>query len=82
MSDHNLYCQKLMEFFNAKARKKVPDYEADLFKGGYVDSLFAIEIVVFIEKEFGFKLKNKDVKKENFRNIDAIAQLIEKYKVK
>lgn len=82
MADNQEYCQRLMEFFQTKARKKVPDYEADLFKGGYVDSLFAIEIVVFIEKEFGIKLKNKDVKKENFRNIETIGALIEKYKVK
>lgn len=50
----------------------------DLFKGGYVDSLFSLQLIVFLEKTFKFKFNNKDIKEDNFRSINVIANTIEK----
>ena len=70
--------ERILKFFTEKKIEGItPD--TDLFKGGYVDSLFAIEIVVFLEKEFGIKMKNKDISEKNFRTVENISETVEKY---
>ena len=66
----------IRKFFAEKRKKEVPDNDTDLFENGFVDSLFAIEIVVFLEKEFKIKIKNKEITKDNFRNINNIANVV------
>lgn len=66
----------IRKFFAEKRKKEVPDDDTDLFENGFVDSLFAIEIVVFLEKEFKIKIKNKEITKDNFRNINNIANVV------
>lgn len=70
--------ERILKFFEEKNIEGVTS-DTDLFKGGYVDSLFAIEIVVFIEKEFKIKMKNKDISEKNFRTVSSIAATVEKY---
>jgi methoxymalonate biosynthesis acyl carrier protein len=53
-----------------------PD-DADIFRSGYVNSLFAMQLVMFIEKEFSLKVEGRDLKLANFQSIAAIAALIE-----
>jgi len=36
-------------------------------------------MVVFLEETFKIKLKNKDINEKNFRTIDSIAAVVEKY---
>src|SRR5579885_1432044 len=49
----------------------------DIFALGFVNSLFAMQLVLFIEKEFGIPVENEDLNIDNFRSISAITQLIE-----
>ncbi len=70
--------ERIMEFFKSKNITDIQT-DTDLFKGGYVNSLFALEIVMFLEKEFKIKIKNKDITEKNFRTIDSMAAVIEKY---
>lgn len=51
--------------------------EEDLFSTGYVNSLFAMQLVMFIEKEFDIQLNNDELDLKNFRTIDIIASFIE-----
>ncbi|MEK3788344.1 phosphopantetheine-binding protein [Paenibacillus sp. FSL K6-1230] len=48
----------------------------DIFAIGDVDSLFAMQLVVFIEKEFGIEIDNDDLDLNNFKSIDAISALV------
>ena len=48
----------------------------DLFGSGLVNSLFAMQLVMFVESTFGLTVDNEDLDLENFRSIDAIAGLI------
>ena len=50
----------------------------DLFASGRVNSLFAMQLVLFLEKEFRVRIENRDLDLANFRSIDAMAALIEK----
>lgn len=51
--------------------------DQDIFALGFVNSLFAMQLVLFVEKEFGFHVENDDLNIDNFRSIDAITRLIE-----
>lgn len=53
----------------------IPDDE-DLFASGLVNSLFAMQLVLHIEKEFQLKVENDDLNYENFKSINAITGFI------
>ena len=52
--------------------------EDDIFALGFVNSLFAMQLVMFVEKEFGVAVEDEDLDLDNFRSVDAIARLIER----
>ena len=52
--------------------------DEDIFALGFVNSLLAIQLVMFVEKEFGVAVEDEDLDLDNFRSVDAIAQLIER----
>lgn len=52
------------------------EYDTELFKSKYITSLFALQIVQFIEKEFHIKLGRKDITEGNFHTINAMADLV------
>ncbi len=49
----------------------------DIFGLGFVNSLFAMQLVMFIEKEFKVNINNDDLDLKNFNSIDAIVNFIE-----
>lgn len=69
---------EIRKFMKKKSGKKTFDDGDDLFKLGFVDSLYAFQLVLFIEKTFKVKVKNKEITQDNFRSINAIAQTVEK----
>jgi acyl carrier protein len=48
----------------------------DIFALGYVNSLFAMQLVVFMESEFAVRLGPQDMDFDNFRTIDSLVRLI------
>ena len=52
--------------------------DTDLFASGLVNSLFAMELVLFVEENFEMAVENEDLELDNFRSIDAIADFIER----
>ena len=74
------YRRKIMDFFVEKGKADGLSLDSDLFEGGFVDSLFALEIVVYLEDTFRVKIKNRDITEENFRTIDNIAALVARVK--
>lgn len=67
--------EQILAFFQ---EKKCDDLtvDTDLMAAGYVNSLFALEIVMYLEKTFHIRLKGKDITKENFRTIAEMAALV------
>lgn len=51
--------------------------EDDIFARGLVNSLMAMQLVLFLEKEFGLKFTNQDLDLKNFRSIAAMTGLLE-----
>ena len=70
--------QQIYNFLHEKNPQVELNDDTELFKSGVVNSLFALEIVIFVETTFGIRLKRKDVKLENFESINRIAALVER----
>lgn len=52
------------------------DDDADLFKSGIANSLFAIELMTFLEKTFGIEVASADLDIENFKSLRATAAFV------
>lgn len=50
--------------------------DTDLFASGVVSSLFAMELVTFIESRFGVAVSGPDLNLDNFRSVDAMEGLV------
>lgn len=44
----------------------------DIFELGFVSSMFAMQLVSFVEHEFGITVENEDMELEYFRSIGAL----------
>lgn len=53
-------------------------YEDDIFKLGLVNSLFALELVVFLENTFKITVENEDLDLNNFSAVANIEKFIQK----
>jgi acyl carrier protein len=69
---------KLHAFLGRFFQNMVVEDEQDFFAQGLVNSLFAMQLVVFVENEFGIVVSDEDLDIDNFRTINAIASLIER----
>ena len=70
--------ERIYNFFVQKKRADGLDYDTELLRSRHINSLFALEIVRFVEKEFSVKLPRKEISEENFHTINAIAALVER----
>ncbi len=68
---------KVRSFISRFFRKhEIQDDEA-IFELGFVNSLFAMQLVLFLEKEFSIRIDNNDLDLNHFRTINSIAELVE-----
>lgn len=65
----------LTEFVEKQTKQPVTA-DLDLFKSGLVSSLFALQLVVHVETEFGVAVQGPELKLDNFRTIDTITELV------
>ncbi|MCL1471382.1 acyl carrier protein [Argonema antarcticum] len=52
--------------------------DEDIFALGFVNSMFAMQLVLFIEKEFEVTIENEDLEFANFRSINSMVSLLER----
>lgn len=51
--------------------------DQDIFASGHVNSLFVMQLVLFVEREFEIALASEDLDVDNFKTINAMVDLIE-----
>ena len=51
-----------------------------IFRKGFVDSLFAVKLLAFLEQEFDIKIGNEDLNIENFHSVNQIISFVENKK--
>jgi len=58
----------------------IGDYELqesdDIFALGLVNSLFAMQLVLFVEQEFDIEIDGEDLDFKHFRSVNAIARIV------
>lgn len=69
---------KIRGFLSRFFRKYELKNDEDIFSLGFVNSLFAMQLVMFLEKEFGIRIENADLDIENFRTINMIMNLLKR----
>lgn len=49
----------------------------NIFERRLVSSIFSMQLVTFIEKEFNIELSNDDLDIDNFKDVNSIVALVE-----
>jgi len=57
---------------------RLPDLGDDdnLFESGIVNSLFAVQLMTFVEKAFGIEVQSDDLDIENFKSLNATTEFV------
>jgi methoxymalonate biosynthesis acyl carrier protein len=50
--------------------------DEDIFASGYVNSLFVMQLIAMVEKEFSITLEDDDLDFDNFRSVNAIGRFV------
>jgi acyl carrier protein len=67
---------RIQSFIQARFPQAEITLDQDIFAMGFINSLFAMELVMFIEKTFGRSVPNDELRIDNFRTVEAMAALI------
>ena len=79
---------ELTENINQKIKNYIlqsvnlPDIDADidLFEVGIVNSLFAIQLVTFLENEFDIQITVEDLDLQNFKSVNSMEEFVKSKK--
>ncbi len=69
---------KIRAFVRDKTKQPNLADDEDFFQKGFVNSLFAMQLVLFVEKEFQLRVGDDDLVLENFNSTNAISALVER----
>ena len=54
------------------------EYDDNIFDLGYVDSLFALQLVSHLEEAFGIEITDQDLDISNFSSVKAIVEFVDR----
>jgi acyl carrier protein len=77
MTTEELLRRFIMEVFYLRDPDDLTD-ETSLISSGIVDSTGVLEVIVFIESEFGIVIEDLEVIPENLESISRIAAFVER----
>ena len=69
---------KIKAFLSRYFRDRDLQDDENIFSTGFVNSLLAMQLVMFVEKEFELTLEDDDLDLENFKSVNAILGLVER----
>lgn len=69
---------KIRDFLSQRIRGHELKDDEDIFALGFVNSMFALQLVMFVEKEFNVVVEDDDLDISNFNTVNAIAALVER----
>lgn len=67
---------KIREFLGRFIDESSVADDENIFESGLVNSLFAMQLVSFIEAEFEISIENEELDIENFKDINSITALV------
>ena len=75
-ADANGIKQAIRSFILSSIAVADLDDDADLFESGIVNSLFAVQLMTFIEKTFAMEMGMDDLDIENFKSLNATTAFV------
>ena len=69
--------ERVRDFLSRFVRNQHLSDDDDIFTSGFVNSMMAMRLVMFVEKEFSFTVADEDLEMSNFRSVNAIASLVQ-----
>ncbi|MBN3942863.1 MAG: phosphopantetheine-binding protein [Nostoc sp.] len=69
---------KILDFLSRFFRNHDLQSDEDIFALGFVNSMFAMQLVLFIEQAFQINIDNEDLELDNFRTINSMTRLVER----
>lgn len=76
MTDANAVQEQIASLFLARLKLEVPSVDSDLFETGALDSLAFVELLLYLEQEFGIRVSIEELEMDYFRSIARIADFI------
>ena len=70
----------ITDYVKVNAGDKNIDYDTPIFELGYVNSLFAIELMCFLESNFRIQIQTTDLDINNFKTVNSICEFVENKK--
>jgi methoxymalonate biosynthesis acyl carrier protein len=67
--------QELTAFLVARTGAD-PDADQDLFATGAISSMFAMEVVVYLEDTYDIEIVGPELSRDNFRSVRAMSALV------
>jgi len=69
--------QIVKDFLSKYLRTNDCGDDDDIFASGFVNSLFAMQLVLFLEKKFEIVVEKKDLDVQNFKSLNAITKFLD-----
>jgi len=67
---------KVQEFLGEFISETDIDPTVNLFESGLVNSLFAMQLLLYVEREFAIQVTNEDLDIKNFHSLHAITDFV------
>ncbi|MDT0467507.1 acyl carrier protein [Streptomyces gibsoniae] len=68
--------EAIREFILDNVSESAVGDDEDIFERGLVRSMFVMQLVLFVEQEFGVSITGEDLQFDNFRTVDRIDELV------
>jgi len=76
MSQTSGIALRICAFFSEKLNIDLPPGDCDLLKEGILDSLSFVDLLLYLEEEFGVSISLDDLDLSNFRSVTHISAYI------
>lgn len=73
MNNEKVVMEFLGKYFDVSKVNK----DDNIFELGFVNSLFAMQMVSFLENEFDFEISNDELNLDNFKSINSLLAFID-----
>ena len=67
---------KIRDFLSPYFSDSVLKDDENIFENGILNSLFAMQLVLFVEKTFNISIEQEDLDMRNFQTINSIRELV------
>lgn len=74
--NHEAAERTALDFLNSYFGTDSLAADDDIFALGLANSLFALELILFVEKAFGIRVDDEDLELDNFRSARAMVRLV------